>query len=230
MLLPYEDVNPTDDTPWITWGLIAANVVVFYLTSEILTLPPDEQLPALRRAGALVPNDPEASDFITSMFLHGGLSHLIGNMLFLYITGDNVEDRFGQKVFPAFYLVCGIAGSLTHIALAPSSRIPTIGASGAISGVMGAYLVLFPKSRIKFFYWFYFYIGRTQISAKWWIGLWFGFQLIAGTAAGATGSGVAYGAHIGGFVAGAALAWTASRAGWVEAGVNLSPDEVVYYR
>ncbi|MFB6264362.1 MAG: rhomboid family intramembrane serine protease [Bradymonadaceae bacterium] len=233
MFFPYDDINPTESTPWVTWVLIAVNVVIFFLTLDMLQLPPERQLAALRSTGALVPAEPEARDFFISMFLHGSLSHLLGNMLFLYITGDNVEDRFGSPAYLVFYLACGVAGGLTHLFLSPASTTPTIGASGAISGVMGAYIVLFPHSEIKIFYWFYFWIGRTLISAKWWIGLWFGFQLLAGSAATAGGGGVAYGAHVGGFVAGAGIAWVAYRAGWVEAGVDYSAgrdrdDEIVY--
>ncbi len=220
MLIPYDDINPTETTPYLTWALIAANVLAFVATFEMLTLPPDQQLAAFEANGALIPAELEAGDVFTSMFLHGGLGHLAGNMLFLYITGDNIEDEFGRAPYIVFYLFCGVAAALAHVAVAPDSSTPLVGASGAISGLMGAYIVLFPHSRIKIFYWFYFYIGTAHIRAVWWLGLWFGFQLLSGAAAGAAGGGVAYAAHIGGFVVGAAVALVGMALGLLEGGVD----------
>ena len=154
------------------------------------------------------------------MFLHGSVGHIAGNMLFLWITGDNVEDEFGPLPYIGFYLFCGVAAAMAHVLVAPESSVPLVGASGAISGVMGAYIALFPHSRIKIFYWFYFYIGTAQIRAVWWLGFWFGFQLLSGAAVGASGGGVAYAAHIGGFVIGAAVALAAKAVGLVEGGVD----------
>jgi membrane associated rhomboid family serine protease len=220
MFFPYDDINPTDSTPYVTYCLIAANIVAFIATFQMLTLPPEQQLAAMEANGALIPADLETTDIFTSMFLHGGLGHLGGNMLFLWITGDNIEDEFGSLAFIVFYLFCGVASAFSHIAIAPDSSTPLVGASGAISGLMGAYIVLYPNSRIKIFYWFYFLIGQMRLRAIWWLGLWFGFQLIFGAAAGVTGGGVAYAAHIGGFVVGAAIALAAMTLGWVEGGVD----------
>ncbi|GMQ83213.1 MAG: hypothetical protein BMS9Abin05_2703 [Rhodothermia bacterium] len=143
---------------------------------------------------------------ITAMFMHGGFGHLFGNLLFLWIFGDNVENRFGWRVFLGFYLASGIAATLTQIMLNPDSMIPSLGASGAISGVLGAYMVLFPRNKVYalFFFWV---ITVPAVVA---IGLWIVFQVLSGwgalTAAGETGGGVAYGAHVGGFVAGVVMA------------------------
>lgn len=226
MLLPYDDINPTEKTPYVTWALIGINGVAFLYTLQWLSLPPDQQLVALRQNGALVPTQLEPLDFVTSMFMHGGFGHLFGNMLFLWITGDNIEDEFGSVPYLVFYLFAGVAAALAHVAIAPGSSIPLVGASGAISGLMGAYIVLFPHSRIKIFYWIYFWIGHTTIRAVWWLGLWFAFQLLSGAAAGTTGGGVAYAAHIGGFIVGAGVAFGAKAAGWAQGEVKPDKDYI----
>lgn len=223
MFFPYDDINPSERTPYVTWTIIGLNVAAFLATLQLLSLPPEQQLAAYRDFGALVPAEPEPLDFLTSMFLHGGVMHLVGNMLFLYITGDNIEDEFGHIPYIVFYLASGVAASWAHILVAGPSTVPLVGASGAISGVMGAYVVLFPHSRIKIFYWFYFFIGHTRIRAIWWLGLWIGFQVFAGAAAGASGGGVAYAAHVGGFVVGAAVAFAGKLLGWLEGGVDSGP-------
>lgn len=223
MFIPYDDINPTDKTPYVTWTLIGLNVFAFILTYEMLTLPPDQQLAAFKANGALVPANLEAEDLFISMFLHGSIGHLLGNMLFLWITGDNIEEEYGTFPFIGFYLFCGVAAAFAHILVAPDSSVPLVGASGAISGVMGAYIALYPHSQIKMFYWFYFWIGTFRLRAVWWIGLWFGFQLLSGAAAGASGGGVAYAAHIGGFVVGGGLTLLAKAAGLVEGGVDERP-------
>jgi len=220
MFLPYDDINPTDKTPYVTWTVIGLNVLAFLATYQILSLPPEQQLAAFRETGALVPANLEAEDFLISMFLHGSIGHLLGNMLFLWITGDNIEEEYGSVPFVVFYLACGVGAAFAHVLVAPESSTPLVGASGAISGVMGAYIVLYPHSRIKIFYWFYFWLGTFLLRAVWWIGLWFGFQLLSGAAAEAGGGGVAYAAHIGGFVIGVAVTWVLQAAGWVEGGVD----------
>jgi len=134
------------------------------------------------------------------MFLHGGWTHLIGNMWFLWIFGDNIEDFLGHIGFVFFYFVTGIVAGLTHVLLNPNSTIPTIGASGAISGVLGAYMVLHPRIRVKTLVTLGFYIEVVRIPAFYFLGFWFLMQFL-----GLQGSGVAYGAHIGGFIAGAAF-------------------------
>jgi membrane associated rhomboid family serine protease len=143
---------------------------------------------------------------LTSLFLHGGWLHLLGNLLYLWIFGDNVEHRFGHGVFLAFYLVSGVAGSLAQVALEPASLVPMLGASGAISGVLGAYLVLFPRNRVHAI--FFFFI--VSVPAALAIGFWVLFQFVQTMGmlaeAAPAGGGVAYAAHLGGFVAGAAMA------------------------
>jgi membrane associated rhomboid family serine protease len=142
---------------------------------------------------------------ITSMFLHGGFLHLAGNMLFLWVFGNNIEDRLGRIRFLVFYLVTGLAGSLAHIAMNPGSQIPTIGASGAISGLMGAYIVLFPHARIHSVVpipILFFLIGRIRLPAYVVLGIWFVSQFLIGTGQQPEGGGVAWVAHVGGFIAG----------------------------
>ncbi len=139
---------------------------------------------------------------LTSMFMHGGIAHLLGNMWFLWIFGDNIEDDLGRGKYLAFYLLCGILASLTHVLLNFSSTVPSLGASGAISGVMGAYLVMHPKRRVTVL----LFRFVTDVPGYVAVGLWFAFQIVSSLGAlGGMDSGVAYGAHIGGFIAGAAL-------------------------
>jgi membrane associated rhomboid family serine protease len=191
--------------PALTYALIAANLVMFYL--EIIGGEP------FILKWAFIPGefsaDPvgEAPTLVTAMFMHGGWMHLIGNMLYLWIFGDNVEDRFGRLRFFAFYLVAGVLASFTQYALDPGSAIPNVGASGAIAGVLGAYLLLFPRSRVHVL------LGRqvAPVPAFLALGLWFGVQLVSGVGALADtaqteGGGIAYGAHVGGFVAGFLMA------------------------
>jgi len=143
---------------------------------------------------------------LTAMFMHGGFAHLFGNLLYLWIFGDNVEHRFGWKVFLGFYLISGIAATFAQIMLNPDSVIPSLGASGAISGVLGAYMVLFPRNKVYAL----FFFRVVTVPALVAIGLWIGFQFLSGwgslTGGGGTGGGVAYGAHVGGFIAGLAMA------------------------
>lgn len=143
----------------------------------------------------------------SAMFMHGGYAHLLGNLLFLWIFGDNVEHRFGKGLFLGFYFASGIAATLAQIVLAPDSVIPNLGASGAISGVLGAYMVLFPRNRVHALFFFYIISVPAMLA----IGVWIAFQLISGWGTLSAGSslagGVAYGAHIGGFIAGALIAF-----------------------
>ncbi|MGH9779564.1 MAG: rhomboid family intramembrane serine protease [Candidatus Acidiferrales bacterium] len=215
-MIPLRDANPRGGVPIVALALIALNCLVFFYE---LTLPPAglEQLvftfgmvPAKLTA---FPTDPGVSfgdatvPFLTSMFLHGGWLHLIGNMWFLWIFGDNVEDYLGHVRFLLFYLLCGLAASVAHLAFNLNSIIPTLGASGAIAGVLGAYLLLFPGARILtlvpvFFVWL------MELPAYVILIYWFVLQLLQGTATlaeSAPGGGVAWWAHVGGFVAGLAL-------------------------
>ena len=151
------------------------------------------------------PDIPFAS-LLSSMFLHGGLMHLGGNMLFLWIFGDNIELKFGRTKYLGLYLFWGIVAGLAHTAIAPLSDIPAVGASGAISGVLGAYLVLFPRAKISTFVMMGFFMRMTHIEARWYLVIWFVFQnilpIIVNASTQYVGGGVAFMAHIGGFVAG----------------------------
>ncbi|MCA9880105.1 MAG: rhomboid family intramembrane serine protease [Thermomicrobiales bacterium] len=193
--------------PYVNFALIGICVVVF-LYEMIL---PERQLSALFFEWGAVPARIMSGEglvtIFTSMFLHGGWSHIIGNMVFLYVFGDNIEDAMGHVQYLLFYLLCGIAAAALQIALDPTSAIPMIGASGAISGVMGAYLVLFPHGRVRALV-FFGYFGQVILVPAWtMIGLWFGLQLLSAFASlGASGEGgVAFWAHVGGFIAGAVL-------------------------
>ncbi len=211
--IPLHDDNPRVliTHVWVTWGLIAACTIVFFL--EVSASPEAGErmvvglglIPAafvgeiqLKPEFHLIPAPLTA---VTSLFLHGGLMHLLGNMLYLWVFGDNVEDAMGHWRFLAFYLLCGVAAGLVHVFSDPGSQIPTIGASGAISGVLGAYLVLHPKARVLVPIWFI----PVYIPAFVLLILWIVFQIFAATAAGTDGGGVAWWAHIGGFFVGGLL-------------------------
>jgi membrane associated rhomboid family serine protease len=187
-----------------------ANVVLFFYELSL-----GERLQGFFLQSAFVPAEyfdgglvSEARPIFLSMFLHGGWMHLLGNMLYLWIFGDNVEDRLGHGKFIVFYLLCGVAATLAHAYTNPGSTIPTIGASGAISGVLGAYLVMFPRARVLTLIPLGFFIRITELPALVVLGLWFVLQLISGAGAlanQAQAGGVAWWAHIGGFVVGAVI-------------------------
>jgi membrane associated rhomboid family serine protease len=211
-VLPIRDINPTPRRiyPVVNILLIAANVLVFLF--ELSLGPRLEQflmaaafIPA--RGGGVVP---EVTSALLSMFLHGGWGHLLGNMLFLYIFGDNVEDRLGHVRYLIFYLLAGFAAAFAHLWFNPSSAMPAIGASGAISGVLGAYLFLYPQARIQTLIFFGFFARFIMVPAWVFLPFWFLIQLISGVASlgvpnAQQGGGVAFFAHIGGFVAGPIL-------------------------
>lgn len=200
-MIPLRDHNPSGHRPFVTYALIAANTLVFaYLLFN------NGQADAFVHKYALVPANITAGQnlltLLTSMFLHGGFMHLIGNMLFLNIFGDNLEDRFGHLRFLLFYLLAGLAGSALQIAINPISAIPNLGASGAIAGVMGGYLVLYPRERIDVL-WTFGFIGVSTVPASTMLLYWIVFQLLYGVGSiGFTGGGVAYFAHLGGFAFG----------------------------
>jgi membrane associated rhomboid family serine protease len=207
-MIPIRDHNPSGTTPWVTWALIALNVGVFLSYWPLFA---DERaLTLFFRDWAMIPAlvtvRGEYAGVFTSMFLHGGLMHLAGNMLFLWIFGDNLEDRMGHLPFLAFYLASGVAAGITHIMGGPGSMVPTVGASGAIAGVMGGYLLLFPRARVDILIIILFFVRIITIPAALMLILWFAFQVIAGLGADPDMGGVAYWAHAGGFVAGAVLA------------------------
>ena len=205
-MFPIRDHNPSQRTPFVTWALIAINVVVFLGYAGALGDP--RALSAVYGAWAMIPERVTAGQQLhtvaTSMFLHGGWMHLIGNMLFLWIFGDNIEDELGHGGFLAFYLGTGAMAALAHLTADPSSGIPTVGASGAIAGVMGGYLLLFPRARVDVLFIIVIVIRIVPVPAWAMLGLWFGLQIFNGVAVDASLGGVAYWAHAGGFAAGAA--------------------------
>ncbi len=199
LIIPIGDENPKSRTPYVNYTLIAINVLVFLMNFPI---PSDRTLASY----ALTPSHPTIVTMVTSMFLHAGIFHLVGNMLFLWIFGDNVEDKLGHVFYVIFYLACGFAADGAQIVAMGASDIPTLGASGAISGVIGAYVLMFPHARIKMLVWFYFFINTFLVRSVWWIGFWFAQQLFFGLADISGKGGVAYWAHIGGFVVALAAA------------------------
>ncbi|HYO29147.1 MAG TPA: rhomboid family intramembrane serine protease [Thermomicrobiales bacterium] len=209
MLVPIGDENAGRRlTPFVNYALIAVNVAVFLLQLLVGGLSA-----AFFVAWGVQPVEvvafQEWQTVFTSMFLHGGLWHLIGNMLFLHVFGDNIEDAMGHARYLIFYLLCGAAAAFAQIATDPFSAVPIVGASGAVSGVLGAYIVLFPQGRIRSL--LFLGIFGTVVMVPAWVqlGLWFAIQLVLGVLAlGAkTGGGVAFFAHVGGFVAGLLLVW-----------------------
>ena len=212
-MLPLRDLNPSRTAPVVNVLLIAVNVLMFLYE---LSLGP--RLEGFLMAAAFVPArvfhggggfGPAASALV-SMFLHGGWGHLLGNMLFLWIFGDNVEDRLGHVRYLFFYLLCGYAATFAHAFFNASSRMPAIGASGAISGVLGAYLFLYPTARIVTVIWLFIFVRFIEIPALVYLPFWFLMQFLSGVqslraADPAMAGGVAWFAHIGGFIAGPVL-------------------------
>jgi membrane associated rhomboid family serine protease len=215
-MIPLRDENPVSSTPVVTWALLAACVLVF-LWQMSLGAPGFNRaifslgvIPAVLFGHAQLPPEialvPPAATVVTSMFLHGGWMHLAGNMLYLWIFGDNIEDRMGSGRFALFYLVCGTAAVFAQSLPAPTSPVPMIGASGAVSGVLGAYLLLFPRTRVLVLVPIGFILKVIRLPAVWVLGLWFAIQLISSLLAPADGGGIAFRAHLGGFAAGLLLA------------------------
>ncbi len=206
-MFPIRDHNPSERTPYVTLSLIAINVVVFL--AGLALLQNDRALGLFYYDYALLPirlsQGENYAALITSTFLHGGFMHLAGNMLFLWIFGDNLEEDMGHIPFLIFYLVCGIGAGLAQFATDPMSAVPTVGASGAIAGVMGGYLLLYPKARVDIFIFFVVFFRIFPIPAWVMLGLWFALQLFNGFSIDTTGGGVAYWAHAGGFVIGFVL-------------------------
>lgn len=210
-MIPIRDLNPTRRWPVVTLTLIAINVLVFLYQAVCWTSGDVEQMVYTM---GLVPyavthafSSVVAITFFTAMFMHAGVLHIAGNMLYLWIFGNNIEDRLGHGRFAVFYLVCGLVASLAQIAAAPDSRVPTIGASGAIAGVLGAYALAYPRARVQTLLVLGYIIRLVELPAIWVLGGWFVLQLFSGVASFgvAEAGGVAWFAHIGGFVAGLAL-------------------------
>ena len=204
-MIPLRDSEPSYSKPVVTIGLILVNVAVFLYQASLDRF----SLNHLIETFGVIPDRPDIVDLFTSMFLHGGWMHLIGNMWFLWIYGDNVEDVLGKGKFLVFYLACGVVAALTHLLLNPYSRVPTIGASGAIAGVMGAYLLKFPHSRIVTLVPLFVFFTTMEIPAVLILAYWLVLQFFSGV--GSIGrshlseGGVAWFAHIGGFLAGMIL-------------------------
>lgn len=207
-MFPFRDHNPAERTPYVTWGLIAANVLVFLIT--LVAMGNEQATWSLYEAYALFPAKLSAGEdpatLLTSAFLHGGFMHLAGNMLFLWIFGDNLEDQMGHGPFLLFYLASAAAAGLAQVATAPSSMVPMVGASGAIAGVMGGYLLLFPKAKVDVLLILIIYIRVFSLPAAIVLGIWFAIQIFSGLGADPDLGGVAYWAHAGGFAAGLVLA------------------------
>jgi membrane associated rhomboid family serine protease len=215
-MIPIRDVNPSRSFPIMTIGLIVINVLIFLFevsagrNLEVLfnkfALIPDKYFSLVAKGGFNYIQ--RFSPFITSQFLHGGWLHVIGNMWFLWIFGDNIEDRLGHFKFILFYLLCGVAAGLAHVYTNSSSAVPTVGASGAIAGVMGAYTILYPRAKVLTLFIFFFFIRFIEVPAFLFLGVWFSIQFISGAvtmASSSSDAGIAWFAHIGGFVVGIIL-------------------------
>jgi membrane associated rhomboid family serine protease len=225
-MFPYRDDNPTLRTPVVTIGVIALNTAVWVLVQGMgadpaltrsvceLGLIPGELLHRIP-AGTAIPLGPGASCVVgygatwltplSSMFLHGSWFHLIGNMWFLWLFGNNIEDSMGRARYALFYLLSGLGAAATQTLLSPSSAVPMVGASGAISGVMGAYVILYPTVQVHILVVLVVFITRIVVPAYLMLGYWFLLQLVQGTATLGSTGGVAFWAHVGGFIAGAGL-------------------------
>lgn len=212
-MIPIRDVNRSETFPLMNYAIIGANLLAFFWQLSL-----GQRLEQAFFQYGLVPlryTDhslaarftlwEQVLPFFTSMFLHGGVLHLLGNMWSLYLFGDNVEDRLGHVRYLLFYLLCGLTAGITHLITNADSQIPTIGASGAISGVMGAYLLLFPRARILTLLPIFFFLQLAEVPAFLFLGLWFLMQIVSAGASSGQAGGVAWWAHIGGFLAGMVL-------------------------
>lgn len=207
-MFPIRDHNPSGRIPYVSYALMAANIVVFLSYIGL-----SDDVRAMNafwlRWGMIPARLSDGSGYyslVTSMFVHGGFLHLAGNMLFLWVFGDNVEDELGHWKFLLFYLGSGILAGLAHVLISPESLIPTVGASGAIAGVMGGYFLLFPKARVDILIILIVFFKVLPIPAWIMLMLWFVMQFVGGFASRADEAGVAYWAHAGGFVTGIILA------------------------
>jgi membrane associated rhomboid family serine protease len=205
-MFPLRDTEPSYSKPVVTTILIVVNLLVFLFE---FSLDPQYRNLFISTYG-MVPDEFSFRTLLTSMFLHGGWMHVLGNMWFLWIFGDNIEDTLGHAKYLLFYLACGIAAGLSQVLVDPNSRVPTVGASGAIAGVMGAYMVKFPQSRIRTLIFIFLFITTVDVPAWLMLIYWFFIQFFNGFGTigyshVAQGGGVAYMAHVGGFIAGVVL-------------------------
>ncbi|MCA3575095.1 MAG: rhomboid family intramembrane serine protease [Aestuariivirga sp.] len=225
MFVPLHDSTPLKVIRFqiVTITIIAIEVVVFLMTGAFNTEP---VLAAIAAIWGVVPGEmtgaippvlgydpvPEPFTLISYQFLHGSWWHLISNMLFLWVFADNIEDAYGHVAFALLYLTCGVIAALVHVLVMPSSSAPLVGASGAVSGVLGAYLVLFPKARV----WILLFLRLPlRIGAMWVLGGWFGLQIFSWWMTRNSDSGIAWGAHVGGFLAGAVITYAIRRRLWL---------------
>ena len=198
MFFPYKDDNPRVLFPFVTYGIIGLNILVFW--AQFFVYGNERLIPTF----AFVPYEFKLFTIFTSMFMHGGLMHIIGNMWFLYIFGDNVESILGHVRFLLFYLFCGIGAAVAQFLIQPDSTTPMVGASGAIAGVLGAYMIKFPKARVHVLAVIFIFITTIVVPAQLVLGLWFLMQLSGGLGSLGfdTTGGIAWFAHIGGFIVG----------------------------
>jgi len=214
-MLPLKDLNPTRRIPYLTYAFIAVNVIVFIWEQFLSAAELQDVFMRLSVVPANVMQDPFSLetllDFVRSMFFHGGWAHLLGNMLYLWLFGDNLEDRMGVVLFVILYFLGGFVATTAQIIVDPNSTIPMVGASGAIAAVLGGYLLLFPGIRVRGIIPLGFFSRMVEWPAWSVLGLWFVMQLFNGVVSVAlvtsTTGGVAFFAHIGGFIAGLALTW-----------------------
>ena len=206
MFFPFHDENPTRHFPLLTIVLIGANIFVFFWEFSY-----PGKIASLFNSYGLVPSHfieapiQTYPNVFSAMFMHAGLMHLAGNMLFLWIFGNNIEDELGKIRFITFYLLCGVIAALGHVFMDTGSEIPMVGASGAISGVLGAYLMLFPKAKVKTLVFLGILITIVRIPAAFLLIFWLGIQIYSNMASGNVGGSVAWMVHIGGFAAGMIL-------------------------
>lgn len=205
-MLPFHDENPTRSFPLFTIGLIALNIFIFFWEISVS----GDQANLIYEYG-MIPFEVTHSPIETyptvfsAMFIHAGLGHLFGNMLYLWVFGNNIEDTLGKLFFILFYLLCGFFAALSHVTADVNSQIPMVGASGAISGILGAYVVLFPKAKVKTLIFLGIFITIVRIRAAYLLLFWIGLQIFNNMLTGGDGGGVAWLAHIGGFFAGMLL-------------------------
>jgi len=206
VFFPFHDENPTRHFPLLTIALIGANIFVFFwefsYPGHIASLFTNYGLVPSHFVEAPIQTYPNV---FSAMFLHAGFMHLAGNMLFLWIFGNNIEDVLGKIRFITFYLICGMIAAMCHVFMDTGSEIPMVGASGAISGVLGAYLMLFPKAKVKTLVFLGILITIVRIPAAFLLIFWLGIQIYSNLAMGSEGGGVAWMAHIGGFIGGMIL-------------------------
>lgn len=225
-MIPFRDENPTTLPPIVTVGIVALNVLAWVfleglgaeraltaavcnyglIPGEVLQrLPPGSGIPMGPGAFCAVDPGPQYWTVLTSMFMHGGWMHIIGNMVFFWVFGNNIEDAMGHGRFAVFYLVCGVGAAAAQVAVNPSSAVPMVGASGAISGVLGGYLLLYPRVRVHVLLALGFYFTRITLPAYVMLGYWIVLQILGGALSPQETGGTAFFAHIGGFVAGLVL-------------------------